>query len=311
MKWYEKLHKYRSQLIPLCAVLVVIILLLIFLIATAPGDKSPHESDVDFENQTTESLQESETPTETEETSPDITEEVTSTEETELQTEETTEITTAAPTTEAPTTPAETSPPPTTAPPKREEEVKIANGDLKVEQFAVFSGQFVEDGRDELVENVAAILVKNKSDKFLDFAVLTYQVDGQDAAFVVTGLPAGEAAWVMEITKLKATNDSKFVYEDCISSFRDSVMTQSEDLEIQVEGNTMKVINRSDDFMYNIFVYYKNRHSDGNYFGGITYAVEFGTLAPDTSAHTIAGHYVEGVTEIVRIGWQVTENNGE
>lgn len=308
MKWYEKLHKYRSQLIPLCGVLVIIILLLIFLIVTAPGDNGPHESGVDFENQTTESMQESEEPVETEETSPDMTEEATSIEETEteLQTEETTEVTTAAPTTEAPTTPAETSPPPTTAPPKREEEVKIANGDLKVEQFAVFSGQFVEDGRDELVENVAAILVKNKSEKFLDFAVLTYQVDGQDAAFVVTGLPAGESAWVMEITKLKAKNESKFVYQDCISSFRDSVMASSEDLEIQVEGNTMKVINRSDDFMYNIFVYYKNRHSDGNYFGGITYAVEFGTLAPNTSAHTIAGHYQDGVTEIIRVGWQTS-----
>ena len=309
MREKEKLHKYRGQLITLSMAVIVVIAALIFLMVMVLGDNGSHESDVDFDNQSTEELQQIEAPPETEETSPDMTEEVTSIEETEteLQMEETTEVTTAAPTTEAPTTPAETSPPPTTAPPKREEEVKIANGDLKVEQFAVFSGQFVEDGRDELVENVAAILVKNKSEKFLDFAVLTYQVDGQDAAFVVTGLPAGESAWVMEITKLKAKNESKFVYQDCISSFRDSVMASSEDLEIQVEGNLMKVTNRSDDFMYNIFVYYKNRHSDDNYFGGITYALEFGTLAPGVTAQSIAGHYAEGVTEIIRVGWQESE----
>lgn len=283
---------------------IVVIAAIIFLMVMVLGDNGPHESDVDFDNQSTEELQQTEAPPETEETSPDMTEEVTSIEETELQTEETTEVTTAASTTEAPTTPAETSPPPTTAPPKREEEVKIANGDLKVEQFAVFSGQFVEDGRDELVENVAAILVKNKSEKFLNFAVLLYKVNGEDAAFAVTGLPAGESAWVMEITKLRVKDSTKFVYQDCISSFRDSVISSSEDVTIQSDGNMLTATNNTDRNLHSVFVYYKNRHSDGKYFGGITYAVEFGSLEPGASIEKIAGHYVEGITEIIHIGWQ-------
>ena len=70
--------------------------------------------------------------------------------------------------------------------------------DVVCKQFSSFSGQYVEDGSDVLVENVASMLVTNKSDRFLDLATLEYEIDGKKATFVVTGLPAGKSTWVME-----------------------------------------------------------------------------------------------------------------
>lgn len=91
-----------------------------------------------------------------------------------------------------------------------EQTEEIASGDISCDKFGIFSGQFLEDGRDELVQNVAAVLVTNRTDRFLDFATLTFDIDGQTATFILSGLPAGRSAWVMEATRMTATNSSVF-----------------------------------------------------------------------------------------------------
>lgn len=175
---------------------------------------------------------------------------------------------------------------------------------LTCDDFALFSGQYVEDGRDELVENVAAILVTNQTGRFLDFASLTYDVDGQTVTFVVTGLPAGRSAWVMAQDQAKATGSSVFTYVDSVTSYRDDVVAETDALTITSEGNVLSVRNNSTGTLENVCVYYRSVHSDGNFFGGITYLVSFGTLEPGASAESMAGHYDPDNSEIVRVGWQ-------
>lgn len=181
--------------------------------------------------------------------------------------------------------------------------------DITCEKIARFSGPFVEDGKDTPIENVAAILVTNQTDRFLDLATITYDVDGQEATFIVMGLPAGKSAWVMESTGMTISEDATFTYVDCIKAFRDDVITSSEDVTIQHNGTMLRATNNTDRTLENVFVYYKVVHKDGNYFGGIAYAARFGTLEPGETAEKIAGHYEEGSTEIVRIGWQESQTD--
>ena len=171
-------------------------------------------------------------------------------------------------------------------------------------QESLFSGQFVEDGRDELVENVAAMLVTNNSDQYLDLATLIYDINGETATFVVTGLPAGKSAWVMEKSGLVIAGDAKFTYKGSTTSFRGDVIASTDKITITSDGNMLTAVNNTNETMENVVAYYKTIHTDGNYFGGITYLVDFGTIEPGASSETMAGHYVEGSTEIVRIGWQ-------
>lgn len=332
----------RKKLTMLVSGLVVILLIIVLVITipfgskevntlTEPSDESTVTTDSAktdpkdiSDNQTAERTKE---PTAAEQSGQEIESS------TEMMTEEQTEATTEESQTEPPTQPTEsesgtenqtrptqsshsggdsenqtqtTQPSQETEPPT--EETQIASGDITCDEFAIFSGQFVEDGRDELVENVAAILITNQSDRFLNFAVLSYDIDGETGLFVVTGLPAGESAWVMEITELNVNHDAVFTYLDCMSSFRDSVISHSDEVTITSDGNMLIATNNTDKTLASVFVYYKTRHTDGNFFGGITYAVEFGTLEPGASAEKLAGHYEEGTTEIIRIGWQpVTE----
>lgn len=181
---------------------------------------------------------------------------------------------------------------------------EIASGDLSCDQFGIFSGQFLEDGRDELVENVAVVLVTNRTDRFLDFATLTFDIDGQTATFILSGLPAGRSAWVMEATRMTATNSSVFTYLNCVDAFRDDVTASTDKVTITSDGNMLTAVNNTSETLEGVFIYYRTLHTDGNFLGGITYRVDFGTLEPGTPVETLAGHFNKDTTEIVRIGWQ-------
>lgn len=191
-----------------------------------------------------------------------------------------------------------------TDPPKQTEPVKLAGAeDLYCREFARFSGQYVEDGRDEPVEHVAAVLVTNRSDQFLDLATLTYDVDGHTATFVVTGLPAGRSAWVMEAGRMTIPDDAKFTPVDCVTAFRGDVTAETDTVSIYAEANMLTAVNNTRETLEGVFVYYKTLHTDGNFFGGITYRVDFGDLEPGCAAEALAGHYSMENSEIVRIGW--------
>ena len=185
----------------------------------------------------------------------------------------------------------------------QEDNEAVEEGNIKCTEFSIFSGQFVEDGKDELVQNVAAMLVTNHSDKFLEFATLQYEIDGKEAYFVVTGLHAGQSAWVMEKSRLTIGNDAKFTYIGCVDSFRDDVVKSTDKIDISTSVNMMTVKNNTDKTLKDVCVYYKVKHTDGKYLGGITYVVNFGELKRGESLEKLAGHYDEEKAEVVRISF--------
>lgn len=170
------------------------------------------------------------------------------------------------------------------------------------EGHAAVSGPYVEDGTDGYAENVAVILVTNTTDRFLDLATLTFTIDGKPAAFVVSGLPPNRSAWVQEAERTTVTEDSAFVFSDCMEGYRDDVTAETEKIRITAENGILTAENRTDKALKNVFIYYKTLHTDGNFFGGITYAASFGDIGPGESASAEGAHFSER-SEIVRIGW--------
>ena len=175
---------------------------------------------------------------------------------------------------------------------------------LICEDIGLYNGAFVEDGSDEPVQNVAALLITNGSDQYLDLAKLTYEIDGQEAVFMVTGLPAGGTAWVLEGSRMTASAESEFRHKNTVTSFRDNAVNTLEGVDLEFNGTMLKATNTTDTTFKALTVYYKVLHDDGNYLGGITYMVSFGDLEPGQSAEKIAGHFQSDKTHIVRIGYQ-------
>ena len=185
-----------------------------------------------------------------------------------------------------------------------ESDAQIANGKITCDAFGRYSGQYVEDGRDEPIESVATILVTNQSDEYLEYATLTFDIDGNAGNFIVTGLPPGASAWVMDASRLVIESGAAFTYLECVSSFRDDVNTSSEKINLTADGNMMSATNLSDETLEEVVVYYRVKHTDGNYLGGVTYTANFGTLEPGASIEVLAGHYSAANSEVVRVSWK-------
>lgn len=180
---------------------------------------------------------------------------------------------------------------------------RASSEDLYCLEFTSYSGPFVEDGTNEQVENILAVLLENRSNEYLELATVTYDVDGETAQFVASGLPPSERAWVLETNRMPAKADSEYEFLDCQSTFRDDALFTTDKLEVEVEGNTLMLRNISKDTINNPCVYYKNLNSDGNYLGGITYMVGFDALKPGDTLKKQAGHYTEN-SRIVRYSYQ-------
>lgn len=185
------------------------------------------------------------------------------------------------------------------------EEPKVQNfGGLVCLEYSRYTGPFPEDGTGRSVENVAAMLVRNSSDKFLDFATVECRVGSQIGTFQVTGLPPGGTAWVLEETGMTLTENDEFTAFECDEYFfREEAVVTTDKLSVQVSGNTLTVTNESDRTLENVCVYYKTVHQDGFYFGGITYMLEFGNLAPGAQATKQSSHFGEN-SRIVRYSFQ-------
>ncbi len=180
---------------------------------------------------------------------------------------------------------------------------KPTSAELYCLEITTYTGPFVEDGKNEQVENVAAILVENRSKQFLDYATVTYYVGGKIATFNVTGLPVGTKAWVLEKDKLQLDGSHSFEFLDCESVFKQDAIVSTKDISVRVQGNVLTLSNNTDKTLSNVCVYYKNVNVDGNYLGGITYMLSFDTLAPGQSLSKQSAHFTD-TSQIVRFSYQ-------
>ena len=192
--------------------------------------------------------------------------------------------------------PPATTRPPETEPPTEPPKPKV----LQYNRFGRYSGAYVEDGSDAPVENVAIILVKNPTGDFLEYARMVFDINGKEAVFVLRGLPPGASAWVMEANKLVIEPGSVFSLIDEIVSFG-SAGIGTDGLKISVDTGIITVQNDTDTTLENVYVYYRQRHTDGNYLGGICYRVSFGTLEPGKPITATAGHFFPENSKIIKI----------
>ncbi len=198
--------------------------------------------------------------------------------------------------TQSPVTENTTAPVETTVP-------AASSADLYCLEVSTYSGPFVEDGSEEEVENVAAIIVENRSAQYLERAVITYVFGDDVAQFELTGLPSGCKAVVLEKDRLVLSGKESYTLISCDSTFRSDAITESDTLKAYSKGNVLRLENTSEETHLNTCVYYKKVNSDGSFLGGITYMLSFDTMKPGESKEKASAHFTENC-EIVRFSYQ-------
>lgn len=177
-------------------------------------------------------------------------------------------------------------------------------GGLVCLEYSRFSGSFPEDGSGREVTDVAAMLVYNSSSEFLDYATVECSIGSSTGTFQITGLPPGATAWVLEQDARTVSDGDTFTARTCEQyAYRSDAVMSTELLSVEPDGSTLTVKNVSDKTLENVCVYYKSLHSDGHYFGGICYMLNFGTLDPGESAQKQSSHFGSD-SKIVRYSFQ-------
>lgn len=219
------------------------------------------------------------------------------------QTEQTPEVPTDEPTTvpvltEAPTVAETTAEPTVSAAPALEFPVSLADGKLQVESLFQFSGVNPDAGKQK-VSDVASIVLKNITDKYLSRATVTAVLDdGSERVFIVNDIPAGASvmAFSIENQELRST-------DVCISMFAEAVFedaTNDDLIKITVDGLTVTLENASAEDLNEMNVYYHDVF-DNRYFGGVSYTCIIETLSAGESMTITAEESLLGAVEVVRV----------
>lgn len=175
-----------------------------------------------------------------------------------------------------------------------EAELTALNGPLKVTAVGRYTGAYVEDGTDEEVTDVLALIVENTGESWVEYAELTMDCGGQTARFVLSVLPAGSSALLMETSRMTYEPGTSYrVKADArVAELGDRVMDFSGEFVLYPDDGVINVENVSgEDHPETVTVCYKT-HRYGLYIGGICYRARFENgIAAGEIAQSIQSHY--------------------
>lgn len=146
--------------------------------------------------------------------------------------------------------------------------------DVSIEDCFLYTGEYPEDASYEPCENVVALKVKNTAQNDIQLLRIRVQTESKELIFEITTLTAGSTAIVLE--KSKQTLSENEVITSFSggnrADFKSNVSLMSETFLVQGNPQTINIKNISDkDIDSDIYIYYKKKDSQGNFFGGITF----------------------------------------
>ncbi|EDQ95631.1 hypothetical protein SAMN02745147_2121 [Intestinibacter bartlettii DSM 16795] len=180
----------------------------------------------------------------------------------------------------------------------------IEKTDLVIENIGQYTGQFIEDGSDKPVANVLSLLVKNNSNKVVQYGEINIKVNGnKNAVFKVTNLPPKTSTLVMESTgKIEFNKDDKYKYVDSIQAKLDNMSLMKDKVQItKQEDGVIGIKNVSGKDLGTVYVYYKYFQEGGAYLGGITYRVKFENVKAGASVEEKTSHFSKNSSEILMV----------
>ena len=178
---------------------------------------------------------------------------------------------------------------------------KVEDADITIQRVNGYSGIFIEDGSDKEVKNVAAIEVKNTSNKPLEFAQIQLYNGSKKLVFDVSTLPANSSAVVMEKNKASFNSSKGVTYGGTTAGYVNSLEKASSIKCKKVKNNGIEVTNTSSKNIPCVRVFYKYKSSEGYYVGGITYTAKVEDLKAGASQTIYPSHFASDGGEIMMV----------
>lgn len=177
---------------------------------------------------------------------------------------------------------------------------KAAENRIQIKSIGSYSGPYVEDGTNEQVKNVLAIVVTNTSGEFLQYSEITMKNGDARATFALSNLPAGASALVLAKDRVVGGDD--WTYEDDITAYIKKAELHEDKFSWEAGNNLLVLNNKSNDKYSKVHVYYKNTQ-DGIYIGGITYRIAFENLEAGEKREKLSKHFDGNNSHVMMIDY--------
>lgn len=175
---------------------------------------------------------------------------------------------------------------------------------LFVTGIGKYAGIYMEDGTDELVDNVLMLKLTNHGDKAVEYAEITIFTSSGDAKFSVSTLNPGDTVILLEKNRMPYSEEENYtnVQADFASFFQEPLDKCEDILKIQALDGAMNITNISDsDITGPVRIYYKNC-SDGIYYGGITYRATLeGGIKAGELQQIMVNHFYQNGSAILSV----------
>ena len=176
----------------------------------------------------------------------------------------------------------------------------IPGTDLVALELRSYSGIYLEEGSQEGVSNVAAIVLCNDGPNLLEHAQVELWKGKEKLNFELSYLPAGEKILVLESNKHPFTND---LISACSGNETLASREIPDLIRIQQIGDRIvSIANPGPLPLKKLKVYYKNYDFESAMFlGGIVYEISIFSLAPGESFVAQPMYYSSETSRIVNI----------
>lgn len=162
---------------------------------------------------------------------------------------------------------------------------------LEVSAVKSYSGLYIENGEETAIENVATAIVKNNSDKHIEYAEVTLKGLKTDLKFKVTDLPKGAVMVVQELDMKPYTEQEYTAVTNKVATLDKFEMSEDR-ISVSQEGKRIKITNITDETIPVTRVFFKLYMTDKDvYVGGITYNIKLENLKPDEPLYAAPYHF--------------------
>lgn len=173
---------------------------------------------------------------------------------------------------------------------------------LVIERIAPYSGMFVENGSNAMVENVAMLLVYNGGEFPVEYTQLTVAYGDETLVFDISALPIGEYLVVQEKNgKTIPAGEITFVGATIVER-ADMQMSEGKVQVTDNGNNTLTIKNLTGETIPTVRVFYKYYMQNEDIFvGGIAFTVRINRLNPGASITIQPAHYTSQTCRVVMV----------
>lgn len=173
---------------------------------------------------------------------------------------------------------------------------------LVAQKLIAYEGAYLEDGSEEAVADVAALVVENTGTIGIEYAQIILVQNGRELSFDATYIPPKSRILLLEENK-QPFSAAPVTACRCRTVIPGVFDRAERAVSIKETGMcTLEVTNLTDQVLSDVRIFYKHHEGENDlYVGGITYSTVIPTLEPGETRSVTPYRYASGYAQVVAV----------